>query len=104
MDLPDMLDADDEVEANAVPDARASPPASRPVRAIPAFRVPSFLKRFVPIMKLPPGKTGHTPVVCPLMRLRDPPAGRIGPLETKCSQMITLCSDHWREVPLWEAG
>ena len=64
--MPDMLDEDDEVEANAVPDARARPPTSRPVRASPAFRVPSILSRFVPIMKLPPGKTGHTPVVSPL--------------------------------------
>ena len=50
MAIPDMLDEDDEVEANAVPDASARPPTSRPVRAIPAFRVPSILSRFVPIM------------------------------------------------------
>jgi hypothetical protein len=43
--IPDMPDEDDEVEAKAVPDARARPAASRPARPIPAFRVPSILSR-----------------------------------------------------------
>jgi hypothetical protein len=48
--IPDMLDDDDEADAKAVPDASARPAASRPTRPIPAFRVPSILSRFVPIM------------------------------------------------------
>jgi hypothetical protein len=70
--IPDIPDEDEEVDAKAVPDARARPAVSKPTRPIPAFRVPSILSRFVPIMKLPPGKTGHTPVVGPLVRTSGP--------------------------------
>ena len=79
MDIPDMLDEDDEVEAKAVPDARARPPTIRPARAIPAFRVPSFLSRFVPIMKLPPRRLDTPPWWVRLNETPGLPRLRLGP-------------------------
>ncbi len=48
--MPLMLDAVEPDDANAVPEARATPLASVPARARPAHRVPVMRARFAPIM------------------------------------------------------
>ena len=81
-DIPDMLDADDEAEAKAVPEARARPPSSRPAKATPAVRVPSIRSRFVPIMAS--SKEDRTrPRGGSVERDSGPPVWRIGPGDQK---------------------